>query len=151
MLGHRLGAYEFSYVSVHAPCLSSYGPPRAFCLSSHKDLSSRLKRCASGLQEWDIRLSYRADLKHKAADVLSSSPLPPDCDEFPSTDCCVSPVDIHLMSSEQKEDPWISSILNLLSGSSINAASRKLRLHASHFGIREKMLFRSNYQSDGEK
>ncbi|XP_077532409.1 uncharacterized protein LOC144144772 [Haemaphysalis longicornis] len=55
------------------------------------------------------------------------------------------------MASQQKEDPWIATIVNFLSSPSTLPQPRALRRQAAHFAIRDNLLYRRNYMSDGRK
>lgn len=52
------------------------------------------------------------------------------------------------MASQQKEDPWIATIVNFLSSPSTLPQPRALRRQAAHFAIRDNLLYRRHYMPD---
>lgn len=126
----------------------------ALCwLSTLKDPSGRLARWALRLQDFDVRVVYRSGRRHTDADALSRSPV------STVSDACLSAVDHVLsfpvgcdMASEQRKDAWISALIRFLSNpSTVPPPSRALRRQASHFEMRDGLLYRRNYVSDVRK
>lgn len=118
-------------------------------LSSLKDPSGRLGRWTLRLQEHDIRVVYRSGRKH--TDALSRYPVPSDVEDVSSVECTLPPPDITDMAAEQRKDPWIASIVEFLAGPSPYPASHSLRRQAAHFSVRDQLLYRRNYSSEGRK
>lgn len=124
----------------------------ALCwLSTLKDPSGRLARWSLRLQDFDIRVIYRSGRKHTDADALSRSPTPSDMTCITAIESAFSsPVPVN-MAVEQRKDPWIAALMDCISDTSTTRPSRAIRRHASHFELRDGVLYRRNYASDGRK
>lgn len=55
------------------------------------------------------------------------------------------------LARHQQQDPWVSSIMTCLTTTTPTSQPRALRRQATHFTVRDGLLYRRNYMSDGRK
>lgn len=125
----------------------------ALCwLASLKDPSGRLGRWALRLQEFDIAVQYKCGCKHADADALSRCPLPVSEDTLILHEDVVvlTPFDANSFILEQLKDPEASLLIHHLDGS-YHSLDRKFVHKCAHFALRDGMLYRKNYSSEGAR
>lgn len=100
----------------------------ALCsLSSIKTSAGRLARWVLALQVYNFCVVYKSGKNHQDVDALSSCPLPLTAisrDQFQFNDIVpLAPLSLTSIPSEQRQDPWIMSIIGLLENPPSNSSA----------------------------
>lgn len=125
----------------------------ALCwLTSLKDPSGRLGRWALRLQEFDITVLYKSGRKHADADALSRCALPISDDAGVSPDeiSALISYDTRSFAAEQLHDPQVFKLMRHLDNT-LPSSDRKFVRKSRHFVLRDGVLYRKNYASDGNR
>lgn len=119
-------------------------------LSNLKDPGGRLGRWVLKLQEYDITISYKSGRQHSDADALSR--LHPDThdDSVPSAPYTTSPLSTVALDVEQRGDPLLLPLIQLLEDPD-RPAPRRLQRKAKLYTLHDGILYRKNYRPDGNR
>lgn len=106
------------------------------------------------LQRYKFCVVYKPGKNHQDADALSRCPQPLTAksgDQFKLSDVVpLAPLNLTLLPSEQRQDPWIMSIIELLENPPSNS-SAYLRRKSQHFEMREGLLYRRDFFPEGHR
>lgn len=93
---------------------------------------------------------YKYGKRHLGADSLSCYPLPPDTHHSDPryTADSTAFLDKLDMAGEQLTNPWLQPNMRYLSGDVTEASPRTMR-EAKLFHIRDRVLYRRNYEAHG--
>lgn len=80
-----------------------------------------------------MHIIYQLGHKHSNADTLSRSPLPPGVETPPVYIYDVSSLAITDMLQEQRKDPWLAFLIDLLIHPMSRPVSREIRRQGPHF------------------
>lgn len=123
----------------------------ALCwLTSLKDPSGRLGRWSLRLQEYDFSVTHRSGRKHQDADALSRCPLPTIETQDDDNPITLASLSLDTVAQEQLQDPGTAALVQHITGAS-TSDNRKFCKRARHFSVRDGLLYRRNYSTDGQR